>query len=697
MTRSSLVLLAVALGCSQPLTVIVAPDADAPDAGQAPTPTGAHCALVEGASFVDLGVPLTAEASLPAQSNVIAVHDGVVAAAGFGSVHVLTAGDWRPLSTTGLPPPGLGWEAQIQTIAFHDGTWWVGMQGSPPPSVRRYVDEATGWEGAGTPGVATGGLAGVVELIPSGDRLLAHTQGNLFVLEPPSTWRPIDFGGAPLEEVVQSDGVVYAIMRGADGESIIQRSADLATWATVPWQRGVVEPPMELAAGSGIVIATPGHVESFGYYRLDPATDTLVAVPVPEHTPPVWIADDGTAMSVQRVDAFNSQAVFAPGLGEPWAVPSGLVPETDGVSLFALRWRIASEGSAIFVPEVLGHTTPFGVPFANVMRLQRSDDHGRSFHPAVTARRPARIVEATTDGETYVVRGLGDLDAIHTVALTDDGAWVDVTESFPNRAVDGVSGVELGAHGELVTRPSERSQETPQLSSDGATTWQALDADFPAYSTDISWAVRRVSAYAVDAAGRLYAATVGGLTDEGYRPGSGVWRWVGDHWQPVNAGIPIAAPGTFFNPAPFRSDVLSIARTSLGMLAYFDGLGVYGLRGDRWHPSDTVGLPLDLAPTLAALENTAIAWGDGRLFVLEGGVWLERDAGTELTSVAARHDLLVRAAREGVAVSADRGQTWTAVEGVERPVILTLSRDRLFATDDAQHVHSIAIRCTEET
>lgn len=687
------------LGCSQPLPIVGEPDAGSPDAASAdagsPATTGTHCELAEGASFVDLGSPLSAEAVLGTSQEVLATHEGAVAAASWGEVHVSSrGGDWEALSSDGLPHDRIG------AITFHDGTWWVGLAFAAPPLVFRYVDEATGWEAAGTP--SAGSAAGVLSLISFEGSLLASTFEGLFVLEPPSTWRPIDFAGGFVQDVVTSDGAVYVVMRSADGETIIQRSTDLATWETLPWEAGVVSEPADLAAGGGIVIATPGLFGTNGYYRFDAATRSFVAVPTPDGIVPTWIAEDGTVMGMQRVD-FGSEAVFAAALGEEWSPPSGLTPGSN-TSGTAIVWNIASEGTAIFIGEELGTITPFGVPIDLGTRLLRSDDHGRTFRAAISARHPAPILDASTDGDTYLVRLRGDLNEVHYVALASDDTWVDRTELLASPALDGVSGLEVGDRGMFVTRPSEYSQVVPQVSENGALTWSPLELGYPTYSTNISWGVRRTSAYAMDADGRLYGATIGGVTSLccdgsktpwGYRPGAGVWRYAAEEWRPVNAGIPIEAPPAPIGGPPFRSDVRSIAWTALGMLAVFEGRGVHRLAGDRWYP-ENVGLPLELVPTIAALEDTAIAWGDGRLFVLDRGVWITADAGTELVSVAARHDLLARAAGEGVAISTDRGESWTTLEGVERPVFVTLSRDRLFVTDDAQRVHAIAIRCTEE-
>jgi hypothetical protein len=140
--------------------------------------------------------------------------------------------------------------------------------------------------------------------------------------------------------------------------------------------------------------------------------------------------------------------------------------------------------------------------------------------------------------------------------------------------------------------------------------------------------------------------------------------------------------------------VRSIAWTAIGMIAALDGRGVYALRGDRWAPR-TNGLPVDLVPVVGALDDTAYAWGAGSLYVLEDDLWVARDAGDALTSVAARADLLVRAAGDGVATSNDLGLHWTPLPGVTAPVLVTLSRSRLFATDAAGHVHAISAACTE--
>ena len=514
----------------------------------------------------------------------------------------------------------------------------------------------------------------------------------------------IDFGASAfVEDVAVRGHEVFVAVIGSDGEPTIQRSTDLASWAPVPFDAGISQ-PRDLASGDGIVIATPGIAGNDGYYRLDAAGARFVAVRTDDGVVPTWIGEDGTAMA-QRSGPSGNEMVFADALGAAWRPAADVFPEF-GSSGVSFEWAVASEGTGILFAQQLpiGGVSPIGVnlPDGGATRVLRSDDHGATFVPFVTVRPAAAILEASSDGTTLIVRVRGAAAQTQYVALDETDAWVDRTAAFPTRALDGVTGLESGT-GERrdatvgITRSRTRRCRTTVVA-------PGRRSISPTRRSSATSRGRCGAPPATHSTRAACCATIGGFTSlccdgsetggSGYRPGAGVWRLVDGAWQPLNAGIPIAFGPPPSGGAPFRTDIASIASTDRGLLATLVGRGVYGLRDDRWSPVGA-GLPVDAVPTLAALDDTAIAWGDGGIYVLEEDVWASRAADADATEVVTRHDLAMAATGVGVQVSTNRGAHWTTLGGVDNPRHLAVSRTRLFATDAASHVHAIALTCTE--
>jgi hypothetical protein len=655
------------LGCSDPVTLIVVPDGGASDAPIArPPPVTETCEI--DPTFTDLGSPLFGDRLFHSFAQAVAIHGGTIAVASFGEVLLTDGIEWRPLPNEGLPA------AHALSIAFFDETWWVSLE-AEDPAIYAYDQGAARWEPRGTPGESFF----PVELIPFGEHLLVLSSDGLFALEGEGSWRAMELDGFVFDTVATSR-FVYASVTRVGGDRVIVRSSDLEAWTVVPHDASRIE-AVDLAAAGDIVLAFPGLGGAGGYHRLDERGEpSFVAVDTGSDPVPTWIAEDGTVMSRRSGDI-----AFAPSLGAGWVSSPGLAPFADSTGL-AFFWRIASEGSTIVLStQVSGGN-----------RVLASRDHGRTFAPPASARSAAPILEAATDGETYLLRVRGD-DGDHRLFVHGEDGFVDRTALLRDRAIAGVTGID----GAFVTRPAEYSDTAPQISFDGGLAWTPLSSGYPIYDTNAGSGVRVATGFARDPDERLYVSTIGGITSlccDGtktpwdYRPGSGVWRLTVDEWSPLNAGIPVEYGPPPSGGPPFRSDVLSIASTEAGMFAVLLGRGVYTLVGDRWRATG-VGLPLDRDVSLLPFEDTAIAWSEDGVFVRDGDLWTEGARVGIPSSVATRADLVVVASDEGLFVSSDGAATFGALDAVDDPVLVTATRDRLYVTDRSNRVHVAAITC----
>lgn len=675
---------ALAVACTSPAGVIVAPDAAPPrppsDAGTPVPPTAAHCEPAEGASWTSLGNPLSAAPLLDLTADVVAMHDGVIVAGGRGVLYATEEGAWTELPWTGLP------EGAVSAIAWHDGAWVVAIDANLRVEDGVFRLDASGaWSSLGAPPVRNTASA-VIQLVSIAGRLLAHTQSTeLFALDEASgDWVKIEIGDAVMD-LVSTDAAAYASSRISHAETIVYRSTDGEVWEAIPAEVGTPG-AADLVAGPGFVLvvdrfATPGAAGPM--LRLDEsegASAMLRAEGAPSRVP-VWIAEDGTVLSVDGTELWAADSLEA----EPRLVP-GIRPFTSGTGAARIL-SAASEGSAIVLPATVD----------GGMRIVRSDDRAASFRSAATADRPATILELASDDRELLLRVRDDTGAARTFRL-EEGAWIDVSGAIPDPSMDGITGIP----GWFVTRTAEYAQTAPFRSSDGGRTWERLAAGFPSYLTNAGPALRRVSAYAEDGEGRLYAGTIGGWTQVcctgqelplERRTGAGIWRLGAIGWAPLNAGVPIEAGPDPLGGPPFRSDVHALASTGAGVFASLVGRGVYRLVADRWHPH-AFGLPLDVAPELVAVGETALAWWPEGMAVLEGGVWAPRGGGP-IAAVTARADLLVRATDDGLSWSNDLGVTWSPLPPLDGVVGLAVTRDRLYARTGAQAVHALPIACTE--
>lgn len=673
------------LACSTPVDVITEPDARAPEPDAGPTspppPTADHCEPAGDAAWVPLGNPLAAAPLLDWSAEVVAMHDGVIAAGGRERFYVTRDGAWIELPWEGMPP------GRVAAIARHDGAWVIALKDTVPVDNRVFrFDEAAGtWTSLGAP-VEDVRLAGVAQLVAFDGGLLAHTQDTqLFAYDGAGGWRAIGLDAIALDgvmDVVTTGAVAYASSRVSFSETVIYRSTDGELWEAIPAE-GSVPGATDLVAGPGMILASRFASADLSMLRLDESDGpgaTLRVVEAPSRLP-TWIADDGTVLFVDRTELFAADSLEA----TPRLVAD--IRPISGGNGGARFLRAASEGSAIVLPSRL----PDG------MRIVRSDDRARSFRSAAGVASPAAMLELASDGRELVLRVRDDAGDAQAFRL-DAGAWVGVT--LPDPSVDGITGIE----GWLLTRTAEYADEPPSRSSDGGRTWEPLASGFPRYFSNVGIVLRRVSAFAEDDEGRLYAGTLGGATSVcctgskiGWtqRTGAGIWRFDELGWAPVNAGVPVESEPDALGGPPFRSNVRSLARTGAGLFASLAGRGVHRLVADRWREHST-GIPLDVTPDLVAIEETAAAWWPMGLAVLEEGVWVPRGA-SALTDVTARADLLVRADTEGVSWSNDRGGTWSELPPLEGVVELAITNDRLYARTAAHAVHALAIECTEGT
>jgi len=675
-------LLALALvACSSPVDVITEPDARAPepDAGPTPpTPRADHCEPAVDAAWVPLGNPLAAAPLLHWSAEVVAMHDGVIAAGGREHFYVTRDGGWTELPWAGMPP------GRVAAIAWHDGAWVLALKDTVPVDNRVFrFDEAAGtWTSLGAP-VADVRLAGVAQLVAFDGGLLAHTQDTqLFAYDGAGGWRAISLDGGGAMDVVTTGAVAYASRRISFSETAVYRSTDGEVWEAIPAE-GSVSGATDLVAGPGMILAGRFASTDLSMLRLDESDGPDARLRVVEATSrlPTWIADDGTVLFMDGTELFAADSLEA----TPRLVPD--MRPIAGGNGGARFLRAASEGSAIVLPSRI----------TDGMRIVRSDDRALSFRSAASAASPAAMLELASDGRELVLRVRDDAGDAQTFRLDAD-AWVGVT--LPDPSVDGITGIE----GWLLTRTAEYADEPPSRSSDGGRTWEPLASGFPSYFSNTGVVLRRVSAFAEDDEGRLYAGTIGGATSVcctgsklGFtqRTGAGIWRFEELGWAPVNAGVPVESEPDALGGPPFRSDVRALASTKAGLFASLVGRGVRRLVADRWR-EDSSGLPLDVTPELVAIGDTAAAWWPMGLAVLEEGVWVPRGS-SALTGVTARADLLVRADTEGVSWSNDRGAAWSELPPLEGVVELAITNDRLYARTAEHAVHALAIECTEGT
>ena len=669
------------MACSSPVDVITEPDARAPepDAGPTPTPRADHCEPAGDASWVPLGNPLAAAPLLDWTAEVLAMHEGVIAAGGRERFYVTRDGGWTELPWAGLPP------GRVAAIARHEGAWVLALKDTVPVDNRIFrFDEAAGtWTSLGAP-VEDDRLATVAQLVAFDGGLLAHTQDTqLFAYDGAGGWRAIALDGAGdgVMDVVTTGAVAYASSRISFSETAFYRSTDGELWEAIPVE-GSVPGATDLVAGPGMILASRFASADLSMLRLDESDGPGATLRVVEATSrlPTWIADDGTVFFMDRTELFAADSLEA----APRLVPD-ILPLAGGNG-GARFLRAASEGSAIVLPSRL----------TVGMRIVRSDDRALSFRSTASAV-PAVMLELASDGRELVLRVRDDAGDAQAFRLDAD-AWAGVT--LPDPSAAGVSGIE----GWLLTRTAEYADEPPSRSSDGGRTWEPLASRFPTYFSNVGIVLRRVSAFAEDDEGRLYAGTIGGATSvcctgsmTGFtqRTGAGMWRLEELGWAPVNAGVPVEAEPDALGGPPFRSDVRALANTKAGLFASLVGRGVRRLVADRWREHSS-GIPLDVTPELVAIGETAAAWWPTGLAVLEGGVWVPRGS-SALTDVTARADLLVRADAEGVSWSNDRGAAWSELPPLEGVVELAITRDRLYARTAEHAVHALAIACTEGT
>lgn len=670
-------------GCVEPITLVVVPDAGSPDA---PPPRLPHCEIPEGASWVELGSPLSAVGLLPPLSQPIAMADGVIATASLDRVYTNASGAFVALPSAGLPS-GL----RISALTHHDGTWWIGTDGAPGDTLFRFEPAGARWEGRGRPFEG-----GVLQLVSAGTVLVVHTQFDAFFSDDPrtSSYRVLPRAMDEfVSDVAATSRGIYVVLRGLTTRVVF--AADGVDFVEVPSDAPL--PGDDLAATDGLVIVSP--LFGSGYARLDEgdAVPSFRFVPVAPGAPiPSYLGRDGTVVAQSNLNPY-----FGAGLDGPFFEAGDHRPafNTPGASLL---WYLASDATSFVLPTAVSGGT----------LVERSTDRGRSFSPAATARTPALALELASDGTTPMLRLRGELGEWKLFALREGDAWEEVR--LPHRTFAGVTGLARSAGmGRFVSRTSEYGQELPHQSTDGGRTWQPLDFYFPAYDTNAGSALRVTSGFALDVEGRLLAGTVGGITSIcctgskvgwDYRTGAGVWRYT-DGWTALNAGIPIESGPDPLGGPPFRSDVEGIVASEVGVFARLRGRGVYRLVADRWSP-DGRGLPLDLPLTLFTfVDDTGrprvAAYAADALYVREvedDGLWIPARFEATAVALAAQRDLLVASRSDGLFSSGDAGETWSPLSlpieaGVAPHVAFT--RDRLYLVGEDHRMRALPVTCTE--